>query len=212
MASFFGYKYYIEINVATYWNVGFLPISSTKMGFFRPKSPGPRAAEVMDLDDNDPASEVTEVVPSVRIPNVEVFSNMTLRVSDIRKIFWLESWVLSCFWVPAIWHGLMIQLTVQVVTQLDKLVGKQIVSPLRHTLFIWSNYSDPTRPHSQWWLSKGNFLISVGRLRGLMIQFDLRIFIWVVATQRFFEFSPVEKWSNSTSTCFKGLNPPTSKI
>lgn len=49
------------------------------------RAPGP--AEVMDLDDNDPASEVTEVVPSVRIPNVEVFSNMTLRVSDIRKIF-----------------------------------------------------------------------------------------------------------------------------
>ena len=27
-------------------------------------------------------------------------------------------------------------------------------------VYIWSNYSDLTRPHPKWWFSKGNPLIS----------------------------------------------------
>ena len=27
-------------------------------------------------------------------------------------------------------------------------------------IYIWSNYSDLTRPHPKWWLSKGNPFIS----------------------------------------------------
>ena len=50
-------------------------------------------------------------------------------------------------------------------------------------IYIWSNYSDLTRPHPKWWFSKGNPLIS-GKSR-LVKYYNLAryIYIYIAATQ-----------------------------
>ncbi len=51
-------------------------------------------------------------------------------------------------------------------------------------LYFWSNYSDLTRPHPNWWFSKGNFLIS-GKSRLVKYYsiwpdtFTSQSFVWV---------------------------------
>ena len=50
-------------------------------------------------------------------------------------------------------------------TMLDEWLGENLRNPPGlylgpKGLYIWSNYSDLTRPHPKWWFSKGNPLIS----------------------------------------------------
>ena len=49
--------------------------------------------------------------------------------------------------------------------------------------YIWSNYSDLTRPHSKWWFSKGNPLNS-GKAR-LVKYYNLIIYIYIVYVPTF---------------------------
>ena len=48
-------------------------------------------------------------------------------------------------------------------------------------IYIWSNYSDLTRPHTKWWFSKGNPLIS-GKPR-LVKYYNLARYIYMAGVQ-----------------------------
>ena len=52
-----------------------------------------------------------------------------------------------------------------------------------YTSYIWSNYSDLTRPHPKWWLSKWNPLIS-GKPR-LAKYYNLARYMWLLAGSLF---------------------------
>ena len=66
-------------------------------------------------------------------------------------------------------------------------------------LYIWSNYSDLTRPHPNWWSRKGNPLIS-GKSR-LVKYYDLARYIEMVQDfvhQRYSPGQSLETYSNGT--------------
>ena len=53
------------------------------------------------------------------------------------------TWQFCCTWSP-VWDR----------------TGPTTIGDKKKVTYIWSNYSDLTRPHPKWWFSKGNSLIS----------------------------------------------------
>ena len=58
-----------------------------------------------------------------------------------------------------------------------KFLGWMVLSYVYIYIYIWSNYSDLTRPHPKWWFSKGNPLIS-GKSR-LVKYYNLARYIYI---------------------------------
>ena len=84
---------------------------------------------------------------------------------------------------------------------MSRVPHRSLVVPLR-AAFVWSNYSDLTRPHPKWWFSKGNPLIS-GKSR--LVKYYTGWWL-----QRFFIFTPI--WGRFPTWLIffsKGLKPPT---
>ena len=62
-------------------------------------------------------------------------------------------------------------------------LGGSQFNRIEYIQYIWSNYSDLTRPHPKWWFSKGNPLIS-GKSR-LVKYYNLARYIWDVCQMPF---------------------------
>ena len=90
--------------------------------------------------------------------NVHVFFSDNY---DILHITWLSVWWFQLsFMFTSIWGTFPFWLRGRNQQLVIKVDFRSINHQQKYVRFLWSNYSDLTRPHPKWWLSKGNPLIS----------------------------------------------------